>query len=141
MKIAPPMRATRTMARGTVRSALWVSSVSVLTASKPRKEYAATAAPAASAENPPSPVKGRTETSDCASPTRWVIVITTKMTRIKSWKAISTKFVRSATLRPMTLSAEVMTMKPTIHTQTGTAGNWPFRYAPPISQITSGRNR
>jgi len=80
-----------------VRSALWVSSVSVLTASKPRNEYAATAAPAASAENPPSPVNGRSDRSDCESPTRWVIVSTTKITKIKSWKVISTKFVRSAT--------------------------------------------
>ena len=77
-----------------VRSALWVSSVSVLTASKPRNEYAA---PAASAENPPSPVNGRSDRSDCESPTRWVIVSTTKITKIKSWKVISTKFVRSAT--------------------------------------------
>jgi hypothetical protein len=73
MKIPPPINATNTIARGTLRSASCVSSVSALMASNPRNEYAATAAPAASAEKPPPPVNGVVETSDCESPTRWVI--------------------------------------------------------------------
>ena len=32
-------------------------------------------------------------------------------------------------------------MKATIQTQSGTYGNWPSRYAAPISQIARGRNR
>src|ERR1700754_631700 len=41
MKIAPPINATNRIARGTLRSGSYDSSVSVLTASKPRNEYAA----------------------------------------------------------------------------------------------------
>ena len=46
MKITPPIRAIRRMARGTVLRGSIVSSVNVVTASKPRNEYAAMAAPA-----------------------------------------------------------------------------------------------
>jgi hypothetical protein len=110
-------------------------------ASKPRNEYAATAAPAAMAEKPPPPTNGVTDTSDCEPLTRWVIDRITKNSRISSCTVISTKLVRSATFSPMTLSADVRTMYATIHTQNGTPGNWPCRYAPPISQMTSGRKR
>ncbi|WP_458779336.1 hypothetical protein [Arthrobacter sp. D3-16] len=44
-KMPPPISATSTMARGTVRRGLMVSSVRVVTASNPRNEYAAMAAP------------------------------------------------------------------------------------------------
>ena len=46
---------------------------------------------------------------------------------MSNWKVINTKFVRSATLSPMMLSAEVITMNATIHTQGGTPGNCPDR--------------
>ena len=113
----------------------------MLTASKPRNEYAETAAPAAIAAKPPAPVKGVVETSVSEWETRCAIESATKMARMSSWKVINTKLVRSATLSPMMLSVEVMRMNATIHTQNGTPGNSPDRYAPPMSQITSGRNR
>ncbi len=52
--------------------------------------------------------------------------------------ASSTRFAWSATLMPTMFSPLVITMNPAIHTGSGMAGNWAFRYEAPISQITIG---
>ncbi|GAA3289456.1 hypothetical protein GCM10020295_01350 [Streptomyces cinereospinus] len=65
----------------------------------------------------------------------------TKMPITSTWKAMRRSLARSAVLMPRTFSAVVRAMKPTIHTQNGTLGNWAWRYAPPISQMTMGRKK
>jgi hypothetical protein len=79
-------------------------------ASNPRNEYAATAAPAASAEKPPPPVNGVVDASDCEPLTRCVIDRITNSARMSSCTVIRTRLVRSATFSPITLSADVRTM-------------------------------
>ena len=95
----------------------------MLTASNPRNEYAATAAPAAIAEKPPAPVIGVADTRDDEWPTRCAMASATNNARISSWNVIRTKLARSATLSPITFNADVMMMNATIHTQNGTPGN------------------
>ncbi len=144
MKIAPPMSAMSRIARGMTRCGFFVSSVSVVTASKPRNEYAATAAAPMMLENCAfSPTNGEALTSAPAPSARTTLAMlsTTKIAMTRNWNAMSTKFTRSATLMPTMFSTVVTTMNAMIHTQLGTPGTAVERYEAPMSQITIGRKR
>jgi hypothetical protein len=65
----------------------------------------------------------------------------TKMASTRIWKIIRSRLAAAAVLIPMMLRAEVITMKPTIHSQVGTPGNLAERKAAPISQMTMGRKK
>jgi hypothetical protein len=124
-KITPPRSAMSMIARGIVRRGYIVSSVSVVTASKPRNEYAAMPAPPAMAaivvpgftngavlNHPPTPSARKT----CRSES------TTNAATTSIWKVIRMKVALSAIRMPTTLRIVVSTMKPTTHSQSGTSG-------------------
>jgi hypothetical protein len=127
-----------------VRRGSRVSSVRVVTASKPRKEYAAMAAPAAIPETVESPFRNGVTEKRLPTPepaTRERTASRTKKTSTRIWKVIRTAFARCATLIPRTLSTVVRTMKASTHRANGTPGNWADRYAAPMSQMTIGRKK
>src|SRR5699024_5250454 len=77
MKVAPPRKVTSKIARGMSRLGCFASSLSVETASKPRKDRHRIAAPVKSAPGPSSPVKA-TVGSGIVFPDTLVTVITIK---------------------------------------------------------------
>ncbi len=65
----------------------------------------------------------------------------TKMASTRIWKIMRSRVALAAALIPMTLRIEVVMMKPTIHIQFGTPGNFAERNAAPMSQMTMGRKK
>lgn len=124
MKMPPPISAVSRMARGIVLRGSIVSSVNVVTASKPRNEYVASAAPPEIVPSVAPEWKNGCELAS-ASPTCSTCLIesTTKKPITRIWNAISTKFAFSAILMPSTLRIVVSRIKVINQIQLGTLGN------------------
>ncbi len=144
-KITPPMTVTRTIALGMVRFGSLVSSVSVVIASKPRNEYAAIAAPAATPETVVVELPNGCAREHRVARRRWTATWRneriTKNSSTRTCIAISSRFTLAASLMPITFSAVVSAMNSRIHSHVGTPGNWRCRKDAPISQITIGRKK
>jgi len=143
-KIAPPAAAASTVARGMLCVGLWVSSDRVVTASKPRKEYAAIAAPAAIAL---MLVAGLTNGASDHAPTGWspaprkATQSPAKTAMTRSCAVMIVRFTRSAIWMPRMLITLVQVATNKTQTRNEIPGSTTSNALAVNRQITMGMNR